>query len=252
MEQRKLEGAEDSKALAKTGDKSQLPREDIAIGDINSFVLVFEKLKDRVEGLIWNEERIELITKDRSTRIMFAPELTPEAELFFQRRHKNHTRYDDEDSELRIQEFIHFYDGEYEPVQFSKRSLLKFLKAHVQCFPQDIQEAVKNLKVSQIVTVTEQLLDEDSDNQRSISDQQVISNLPNSFQMGVTVTEGHTASLQLEAKPCKIDTTRGIGVQLQCTNAREVMRELMEHVIMELPPGIPRYYGARRLSGDKG
>lgn len=263
MEQRKLEGTGEQKALAQVEGEvspsiikienlvvSQLPRQDIALGDARSLVQVFDKLKHRVEGIIWNEDRIEFITSDRSTRIMFAPELTPEAQLFFQRKRPHVNRYEDEDCS-QMDRLTHFYEGDYEPVAFSKRRLLKFLKEHVTLFPKEIQEAIKNLKVSQIATVSEQLMDEDSDNLRSVSENQVITNLPNTFTMTLPITEGQTAEIDLEATPCKTENRGGMGIELQCTNARQVMRELMQHVLAQLPPEIPRYYGARRLSGGK-
>ena len=228
---------------------SPMPRLDVALGTSDSFIRM-TKETPMVQGVIWNERCISLMTNDRSTSIMFAPELRPEAAMFFE-HHDKRTR--DEDK-MRI------WEGDYAPVQFTKRDLVKFLSKYSAVIDgaKETIDAVKKMSVKEMLQQNDEMLELDSNNQRTVIEETVTSNIPKSFKMRMNLAENFTGELHFQVeiarKKDRYDQpTKDFCLVLRCTNAREVMQNMMQLIVNQLPQEIPRYYGAVQLyEGKKG
>jgi len=223
------------------------PRTQIALGDPTSFTLAITRLAERVRGIVWNEDRIHLILDGSGMEVRFDPEMLPSAGMFFRRKPKSRYDRDDDDQGGPVA-----WEGDYEPVIFTKRNFVRFLKENVTTFDPQVADAVKELKVSQVMTVREELMDDETDNVRSVSEDAQFTNVPRRFTMTMPLAEGWSAELALETEPCRVDGGRGkLGIKVVCANARKIRRDLMEHVLASVSKDIPRYYGAMKISDGK-
>jgi len=223
----------------------QQPRRQIALGEPEGLVRAVGNLGKEVQGIIWNEDRLHLVLKG-GDELRFEPEMIPTAGIFFRR--KPRSRY--EDSDDKHQGPI-VWEGDYEAVQFTKRAFVRFLKENAAAFDAEFRDAVKELKVSQVTTVRQEMMDDDSDNERTMREDAKFTNVPKRFSMTLPLAEGWTARLDFETDTVQLEGHgRGtMGVELTCVNARQVRREMMESILARLPETIPRYYGAMKVLG---
>jgi hypothetical protein len=222
------------------------PRLNLALGDIQSLNEVTKALKP--VGIVWNEQQINLMTRDRTSYVVFKPELNQAAAMFFDAEGKKKNG---------ISEFSpSVWEGEFEPIVFTKRNLIKFLKTYKAAFPQELQDAIKNMKVTETKAQGEEMLDLESDDQRTVLEERTQTNIPKKFFVHLQLTKEISADLELEAGVAKLkdrydnDTGKN-GIELRCINGRQVMRDMMENYLAQLPENIPRYYGKMTLGEPK-
>jgi len=223
-----------------------IPRTHLQLGDVPSLASVVERAADRIRAIVWNEETLTLDVDDLSREIHFQPELKPSAAMFFTRENKReNVGFGEKGARI--------WEGDFEPVKFGKRNFLKFIKAHMTQFPTDVAESLKNLKMSQITTSDETLLDDESDNERRVEEQIERTNVPKTFTAMIPIAENFEAELHFETKVYKERDSYGnrgqVVVEVRCLNARQVLRDMMEGILAQLPSEIPRLYGSLSTLG---
>lgn len=228
---------------------SPMPRLDVALGTSESFVRMTEETSN-VKAVIWNEGGISLLTDDRSTSITFFPELRPEAAMFFGKHDKKQA--DRDGNEIKV------WEGDYQPVQFSKRNLIKFIEKYSAVIEgaKEVSEAVKKMNVKEVLSQNMEMLDMDSDNVRSVVEETVTSNVPKAFKMNMNLAENIISELHFQVDLARKEDrygnpTKDFCLVLRCTNAREIMRDMMFGIVSQLPESLPKYYGAMRLGDGK-
>ncbi|HEX9908565.1 MAG TPA: hypothetical protein VGB78_08920, partial [Thermoplasmata archaeon] len=174
-------------------------------------------------------------------QIAYQPEVHRAAKLFFRHEEKRLNRgwFD---------EGILTWEGDCEPVQFTKRMLTKFIRTYGLSTPKELEDAVKQLKVSETFLSDTIMLDDDSDNERRVEEESETTNLPKKIKLTLPLAEGLFGELEFEARVCKMKVDYGHaterrGVEVRCTNSRKVLRDMMDGIMEKLPKDIPRYYG---------
>jgi len=223
---------------------SPLPSVKLGIGDADGFHRIIQERRLDIKGVIWNEYEICLITRDPNIQIKYKPEFTRETQTFFIPENK---RY----GNSFFDEGVRAWEGDTEPVQFSKRNLLKFLSEYGCNFPPELEEAIRKLRVSKTLSIDAEMLDIDTDNERRIEEDIEKTNLPRKFTVSLPVSEGYIGEIDFEARVVKLkdgyrDTGR-LGVELRCTNCRKVLREMMEGILNRIPESLPIYYGQMEI-----
>ncbi len=222
-----------------------ISREILRLGDSASLAKFAETERDRVRLIVWNEGGLSLVMGDRTSEVLFVPEIYPETEMFFSREHKRDKQGYGGSSGNRV------WEGEYEPVLFAKKDLVKFLARH-SGGDKGLLDSVKTLRVTQRKDETEEMLDLESDNVRRTQEETEVSNVPRHFSLKMPVTEGTDALFEFEASIYKGDDEDSYQRQregqhkriaVRVVNARPVLRDVMKGIIDRLPPGIPRLYG---------
>ena len=222
-----------------------MPRTSLRVGDVASLDRVVKTNDGRIRAFIWNEERISVDIDDPNKEIVFAPELRPTAEMFFLRQNKREKIGFGEEGDR-------IWEGDYEPIKFGKRNFLKFIKLHMAQFPTEIADSLKNLRMSEIETSEERLLDDESENEERVERMVQTTNVPTHFSAMFPISEGFEAELAFETKVYKEREYGGKGkvvVEVRCINARQVLRSMMEGILTQLPPDVPRYYGRLDVEG---
>lgn len=198
-----------------------------------------------VKGIMWNEMEIGLILEDRHTVIRYEPTIHPYAVIFFEKRNKR----SDDDDQMRV------WEGEFEPVQFTKQNLLKFLNlVEITDAPKEVLEAIKNMKVQER-RKQEDTISLDDDSSKMVVEESLQTNIPKRFSLMIPVSDDYLGKFEFEAKVAKKKDSYGREDQhkkvivLRCLNARQVLRDRMEQVLRMLPQEIPRYYGKMVVSG---
>lgn len=219
---------------------SPLPSTKVAVGDADSLQRIAVNRTD-IEAAIWNEAEIALLLRNRNEQITFKPEVHPASALFFSPQQK-YARKSIFDLGERI------WEGDFSPVQFTKRTLVKFLKTYGLKTPEEVQKAIRQMSVSEVFKQDSIMLDEESDNEKRIEEESETTNLPKNFKVFLPLTGETYAELAFEARVIKLkedwgkDTPRR-GIELRCTNARKVLQDMMKETLDKLPKDIPRYYG---------
>jgi len=222
------------------------PRLNLALGDIESMSKVTGALKPT--AIVWNEQQICLMTRDRNSYVVFRPEIDPMAASFF--KHEG-TKKRGGSIFFGIQG-TNVWEGEFEPVVFAKRTLFKFFKEHKTDLPDHVVAAIKNMQYSETKKTDEEMLAIDSDDKRTVTEERSNTNIPKEFTVTMQLTKEISADLRFEAKVGNVIDRNGYetkekGIQLRCLNAREVLRDMMENYLAQLPADIPRYYGMLSL-----
>ena len=119
-----------------------ISREILRLGDSASLAKFAETERDRVRLIVWNEGGLSLVMGDRTSEVLFVPEIYPETEMFFSREHKRDKQGYGGSSGNRV------WEGEYEPVLFAKKDLVKFLARH-SGGDKGLLDSVKTLRVTQ-------------------------------------------------------------------------------------------------------
>ncbi len=222
-----------------------LARELLQLGDIGGLASYAKIHAHEVRAVVWNETGISLVMSDRGAEVRFTPEIYPETEMFLRREHKRERNGFDGPSGSRV------WEGEFEPVLFAKKDLVKFLAKH-SGGDAGLLESIKTLRVTKRTEETEKMLDLDSDNVERTEVETEVTNIPRHFSMQMRVTEGIDAVFEFEAalyRPDRSDDylTRSEAktkrIAVRAVNARPVLRDVMQNVLARLPPGIPQYYG---------
>jgi len=223
---------------------SPAPIRRINLGSVDSLVLAVDKLSNNVEGVIWNEYEIALITKD-GMDLRFKPIFDKSTTIFFEDDDKTHRgSWGDPDAGKRI------WEGEFKPVLFTKTSLLKYLKEYSGCFDDKIQKSVRELKIKASSSSKELMLDDDGGSQKNVEEIYQSTNIPKTFTASLPLFDGIVGKINFEAGVKKKDGKTFI--ELRCTNAKEVLRSTIEQVLKRLPVSIPTYYGSMRVeSGNE-
>ncbi len=230
-------------------------KREIAIGDTESLLRVTKDTKG-ICAILWSEEGITLMTKDYSTIITFRPELNQSVIMFFQRENKReHVSLFGDQTGLRV------WEGDFEPIKFSKGNLVKFLKKYTIKENEELMKAIQNMKITEHKSRTETMIDLNNDENFSAQEEQVTStNIPANFTLEVPLIENPLeqayVSLQFEAKVTEEEEYgRKTGkkyIQLRCTNARQILKQIMSDYVNRLPKSIPRYYGRLNLESIEG
>ena len=229
---------------------SSAPLRILALGEVKDIVDITGRKQNQVDSIIWNEKEIKLILKDDNTQISFLPEFHPSSEMFFHREEKRNSRWDDEPG-LRI------WEGEYEPIQFGKSKLIKFLKKYAEYFEPEVEQAIKNMRVTHKKSEDSEMLSlDDDDNVRTVLEETKTTNIPRNFKALMPLFGGYSIELDFEAAVVKKTDSYGReknqnAIQLRCTNAREAIRQVMQEIISQFPKEIPKYYGKTRVDIGK-
>jgi len=224
-------------------------RREIAIGNIESFQKITNDISN-ISSILWNEEGITLITTDYSTIVTFRPELNPSVSMFFTRSERREST-----SLFGKQTGMRVWEGDFEPVKFTKGNLLKFLQQYTIKDKSGLMNSIKEMKIVERHTQTETMIDLDDENYKTEEERTLQTNIPTKFILEVTLMENPYekvhVSLEFEAKVVENNDPfstekRKKYIQLQCVNARQVLRDVIQEYVKRLPPNIPKYYG--RLS----
>lgn len=225
-------------------------KREIAIGDTESFTRV---AKDTVgiSAILWNEACIVLLTKDPSTILTFRPEINPSVGMFFARGEKRMGG-----NAWTGEIGIRVWEGDFEPVRFTKSYLLKFLKRYTLKENTKLISAVQEMKITEHYARTEKMIELDDQNFQATEEQVMQTNIPTKFSLEVPLIQGSNekvyVSLDFEAEVVTNEDrydreSKGKKlIQLRCVNGRQVLHDLMKGYTDMLPKEIPRYYG--RLS----
>ena len=215
----------------------------IALGDIAALDGWVQKMRHQIDAVLWSEEEICLVLNEPDMEVKFHPEIHPATAVFLSREDKR-----DRDDKVRI------WEGEFEPVRFSKTDLLRFLKLNAAYFDAEVQKAVKELQVSERKSQRTELISlDDDDSYRDVQEQVQDTNLPRHFHASMPLYGDIAVDLDFEAKviPAKDrygNDTSGPKkqIQLRVVNGREALKMAMAQVLAGLPPEIPTYYGRMR------
>ena len=227
-------------------------RETLRLGDLRSLSRFAAENEGGIRMVVWNEGGLSLVMNDRGLEVRYVPEIYPETEMFLAREHKREKDGFGGPAGNRV------WEGEYEPVLFSKKDLLKFLANH-SGGDSDLLASIKSLRVIQRKEESEEMLNLDSDDVRRVQEETESTNIPRHFRLSMPVTEGIDAVFEFEAGLHKPDPddymarreakTKRIAVRM--VNARSVLRDTMKEVLERLPQEIPRYYGRFAFSEPK-
>ncbi len=222
-----------------------ISREVLRIGDTSSLAKYAEVEAGRIHMVVWNEGGLSLVMGDRASEVRFIPEIYHETEMFLSREHKREKVGFGGPAGNRV------WEGEYEPVLFAKKDLLKFLSKH-SGGDSKLVDSIKTLRVTQRKDETEEMLDLESDNVRRTQEETEVTNIPRHFVLTMPITEGLDGMFEFEAALYKGDGEDDYGRQreaqhkriaVRMVNARPVLRDMMKGILEKLPPGIPRLYG---------
>lgn len=222
-------------------------KREIAIGDADSFLRVTKDTKG-ISAILWNEEGLTVMTKDPSTIITFRPELNQSVTMFFTREKKR-----EGNGLFGQQTGCRVWEGDFEPIKFTKGNLVKFLKKYTIKENEELMKAIRNMKITEHKSRTETMIDLNNDDNYSAQEEQVTTtNIPANFTLEVPLIENAFeqtyVSLDFEAKVVqeedRYSNEKGKKyIQLRCTNARQVLKQVMQEYVNRLPKTIPRYYG---------
>ena len=224
---------------------SPMPLRKLALGEVKDIVALTKLKEKQVESIIWNEQGISLILKEGNTEISLLPEFHPASEMFFQREHKR----DNDLSMFGGNKGIRIWEGEFEPIQFSKSNLIKFLKTYAQYFEPEIEQAIKNMRVTEKKVEGSEMLSLDDDkNVRTVTEETQTTNIPRRFKALMPLFGGFQVELDFEASVTNKTNDYGREenkkvIELRCLNARERLRQVMQEILSQFPEEIPKYYG---------
>lgn len=228
-----------------------LPRRKTYLGEVKDIIDVTQRKIDKIDAIIWNEKNIQLVINDGTTEITFTPEFHPCTNIFFDKEDKRRSNWDSEDAGKRI------WEGEYQPVQFSKSNLIKYLKEYAKYFEPEVEQAIKEMTVTEKKTEQSEMLSlEDDDNVRTVTKEIKNTNIPRNFKAMMPLFGGFSIELDFEA--CVKKKTDDYGrsskqniIELRVKNAREAIRQVMEEILTKFPEKIPKYYGKTEIFSSK-
>lgn len=229
---------------------SSAPMRKIILGlpkDIVEYTKLNEK---RILSVLWNEESINIILKESNIDLSFVPALYSSTKMFFNREEKRTDLWDEKP-------FTRIWEGEYEPILFTKSNLLKFLDKFSEYFDENIKTAIKNIKIKeQSKESTKMLSLDDDENIRTVIEETKTTNIPKTFKAVMPLFEEYKVELIFEAKIVKKQNRYGEKqninvIELRCINAKEAISTVMKDIISKFPKSIPKYYGKTQMKVDK-
>ena len=229
---------------------SQAPQRELILGELSGFEKALSFYMEQIHGVIWNETRAQLLLGNGGMDITFSPRIHPAASMFFSREDKRKQGYG-KDAGKRV------WEGEYEPVQFTKRNLIKFLSKFSDYFDPEVKKAIQNLKVSKKRMSESKMISLTSEHEVVTEEYQEETNLPAEFSAQIPLFGGFVAELFFEAavKPMKDsygNEKKGRNIiELRCTNAKEAITTIWEGLLKSVPDEIPVYYGALTVHSQK-
>ena len=165
---------------------SPLPQMRINCGDENSFIQMSHDRTD-VLGIVWNEERIGLITTDRTSIVQFYPEVKPITKIFLRK----------EESRRKRDMFGQpvgpvVWEGEFTPIVFTKTKLIQFLQTQKSNLPDDVLSAIRNMRVTEKASQQEEMLNLDNeDHVRTVIEEETSTNIPKRFSLTLPVCDSY-------------------------------------------------------------
>ena len=216
---------------------ASVPKQEVVLGSPADIVAITNSRSD-VKAIVWSEEELSLMLEDRATAIRFEPEIDQMTREFFKRQKKSH--YNDfADIGVVV------WEGDYQPVRFTKANLLKFIATYEADVPQEVKDAIKSLKIKQ-TNKTDSILisDDDGEGERIMDEEKVVTNLPKKFALNMPIAHGVSANLEFDAKVVRDNYGKGRPtIELRCTNGRKILQDLMQGILEQFPPSVPKYYG---------
>ena len=217
--------------------ESNVPVTVLRVGNNMDFIKMAKNSAPKLAGVMWSENCITLVAQNRFVVGCYEPALTPVAKMFFS--HENKRGRD----ERRI------WEGEFDPVLFTKQNLLKFLKTvEMTNAPREIIEAIRNMKVTEKKEVASTInLNETSE--KTVIEESEETNLPTRFSLTIPVSDDFAGKFDFEAKvvPARDrydnEDKNKKAIELRVINARQVLRARMESIVAQIPAEVPRYYG---------
>ena len=231
----------------------------IRIGSFESLVKASRDMKE-LTSVVWNEESIVLFDKNMTRVVSFTPEINQSISMFFRREEKRENK-----SLFGMETGRRVWQGDYEPILFSKSNLLKFLKMYAKSDSTPLIQSVKEMKVTERHTRTEQMISlDDDENFQAVEEQIKETNVPRRFSLDLPLVEnfsGESVLVKLDFEANVIDKSeiddswsnrdkKGKVIQLRCTNARRVMFDTMKAYVESLPETYPKYYGKCEIEKD--
>jgi hypothetical protein len=227
------------------------PRLTLLCGDSKGFVEMANRSTD-CKAIIWNEGSISLMGEDRNTLLTFTPEYYPPAAMFFMEHVK--LKRDQNDTPMRV------WEGEFVPIEFSKATLIKFINENASNIVDagEVIQSIKKMNVMKSKFEGAEMLDTDNDdNHRTVIEEKLTCSVPKSFKIKMPICENMTADLEFTVAVGKKtdrygNVTDKTCLVLRCTNARKVLKGMMELILDRLPENVPRIYGKMQIGdGDK-
>jgi hypothetical protein len=206
----------------------------VHLGDADFFGRYVATRQDAI-AVVWNESGARVLLRDSSHVLTYRPEITSDAEQFFSREEKRHQQ---PDGSLGPK----VWEGDFEPVQFTRAKLRRFLEAHATDVPDDVVRGLARLKLD-----TTEVESDAEDGYAQVRSQR--STFPKEITVNLELMPGTVVPLRFETQTCSLDGQFGrrtgvMGIELRCLNAREVLRDAIGIALSRLPPELPRYYGA--------
>jgi hypothetical protein len=225
------------------------------IGDVDSFksIATNNSVIGCITGVVWNEEKISLLTDSSNIVIQFYPEINPGVKLFLHRKESRRNEWSGEGPIV--------WNGEYDSVQFTKQNLIKFLKQYAAGSIDDILKHVKSTKITAKRVEDEEFIDLDGDTTRATLEESVSTNVPKKFTVEMPLlynldgTPYISTKLEFDVSVAKKRDDYGrasntMVFELSCTNARKALQGMMISILEGLPSGMPKYYGARTVESQ--
>ncbi len=213
----------------------------VHLGDADSFGR-YVATRDDATAAVWNESGVRVLLRDQSHILTYQPEVTEEAAQFFKREEKRHAQTDGAPGPK-------VWEGDFEPVQFTRAKLRRFLEAHATNVPEDVVRGLARLKLD-----TMEVESDEEDGYAQVRSQR--STFPKEITVNLELMPGTSAQLKFETRICSMDGQFGrrsgvMGIELRCVNARDVLRDAMNLALSRLPPELPRYYGVAPAPSER-
>ena len=242
--QDKLDRSVDIKTLV----VSPLPIRKLVVGEVANIVDIANLKQNNIDTILWNEKEIQFVLKEGNTEISFKPEIHPCTGMFFnkQEKYENVSMFDGKGTGR-------IWEGEYEPIQFTKGNLLKFLTKYAHFFDKAIEKTIKNMRLTKKKIEHSEMIDLDDDHSKTIIEKEKSTNVPKEFTATLPFFENFNGILNFEVVVTKKKNEYGRRenkptLELRVTNAREVIRDVMKNVMALFPANIPKYYGKTELN----
>ena len=208
--------------------------ESISFGESAGLIDYAKKNEEVIDSVFWNEDFISIRSKHGDI-IRFEPELNSEVQLFFTRK----SSYRDRNTGYAV------WDGDYEKVKFTKKSLLEWLSRHADELDEGVKKSIKEMKVSERLDTQSISL---GDVERTVEEEGMKTSIPKVFGANVRIAENWYAEMHFKAYVARnVDdygnVQKGYSIILELENAREIKRDLMHYILKQLPESTPKYYG---------
>ncbi len=216
----------------------------VALGDIDGLSMITKM--SRPAAVMWNEHEITLLNPSRNTFIIFKPELSDGIKGLF-----------DKEGKKREGGFFmpsyNVWEGECESLQLGKKKLIEFFSLYALEVPPEISAAIKSMRIKTVKSESE-TIDLDDEKKSSIVDEETSTNIPKKFKARMQISRDFQADVQFSCQVVnkKNDYGRDTNekcIELRVLNYRDVLRDMMDFYLRQLPDDIPKVYGTMRL-GD--